>query len=1621
MTASAQNFLATFGRLAQNTKEKGYLFERLVKAWLQNAPEHRHEFAQVELWGDWAARRNMDRRDVGIDLVARTYDGEHCAIQCKFFDPRRKLEKANIDSFFTAAGQTWGGVEFTSLKIVSTTPHWSEHAEKALARRPKVKCTRVDFADELSAANIDWNAVNAVLPYDIPAAIEPEQTAIPVHDRLDVAQINLEKLLAKIVPVATGPAGRKTPHSYQEDAINDVVAGFKNADRGKLVMACGTGKTFVSLKVAEEMVAEGGSVLFLVPSIALLSQTLREWSAQSARPLRNFAVCSDAKAGRDEEDIQVYDLAIPATTNAKKLADKLAQKDPERTSIVFSTYHSLDVVAEAQGAGAPKFDLIICDEAHRTTGVEGGGKKQSYFTKVHDPEYLRGRKRLYMTATPRIYSDSAKKRAKEQDVDVFSMDSPKEYGGEFHRLDFSTAVSMGCLSDYKVLILAVDEEHVSKAMQAEFASNGELNLSDAVKIVGCWKGLAKEIKNAEEGGITGAAPMRRAVAFAQTIKASQHITDHFNKVVREYTDRDPDALDCAVRHVDGAQNALVRNQALQWLRQGPPQDNGCHVLSNVRCLSEGVDVPALDAVMFLNPRESQVEIVQSVGRVMRKAKGKNYGYIILPIGISANLSSEEALDDNKKYRVVWQVLQALRAHDDRFNAEINKIELNKKKDGQIKVIGVGPNGKDAGEGGLTGLSEIIPEDFAELRGAIYAKMVLKCGERRYWETWARDVADIAARSITRIQTMVEQGEEHRKSFGEFLAGLRQNLNPAVSEMDAIEMLAQHMITRPVFNALFADSDFVSENPVSKAMSDMLELLDEQNFARETGGLERFYQSVARRAEGIDNNAGRQKIIVELYDKFFRTAFPKMAESLGIVYTPVEVVDFIINSAEHLMQKEFGRGLTAKDVHILDPFTGTGTFITRLLQSGAIADADLPRKYAGEIHANEIVLLAYYIAAVNIEQAYQARRPAGGAYAPFEGIALTDTFQINERSDGKHDIINKIFPINSERVERQKNAPIRVVFGNPPYSVGQKSENDANKNLKYKKLDGRIGATYVAHSNAKLKRNLYDSYIRAIRWSSDRIGEEGIVAFITNSSYIDSNAMDGLRKCLCDDFSAVHCVNLRGNIRANMQNKSAGEGGNIFGKTMVGASLLFLVKKPKQAAAKSVHYYDIGDNLSRQEKLDILTRLGNIAKIDWKTIVPNARFDWINQRDPEFQTYLPMGDPVNKQKKGAAESVFLLYGNGLMTSRDAWVYNFSEEKLSEKMQSMIAFYNSEVARYKSASGSTSADAFVDNDPQKISWDRTLKKYLSKKETAAFSVKNIRKCIHRPFVLQWVYFSKTFISERYRQPSFFPDAATKNLTICVSGVGAGKKFSALMVDTVSDFETVTKNQCFPRYRYENASGKNADILGESGGLRRVDNIPAATVRLFQSHYQNTDINGDAIFCYVYGVLHSAQYKSRFAADLRKSLPRIPYAKTFADFRAFSEAGKKLADLHVNYETAESYPLLVREQNATGESDDYFKVRKMVYAGGRNPDKSIIQYNDNITLEDIPPDAHEYIVNGKSALDWILDRYQKKTDQKTTITNDPNDWSDDPRYIIDLICKVVTVSVETVKIVRALPELP
>lgn len=1006
--------------LNKNTSEQGTWFENFMKYVFLTSPVYQELYEKVWTWTEFPY--NGGRHDFGIDLVAKIRDmDEYVAIQCKFYDEEYSVSKSDVDTFLTASGKPFYikgvPVRYSGRIIVSTTDRWTSTANDIIEGQiPAV--TRIRLKD-LKEIGIDWDSVS------------------------------LEN------PASMKQSDKKIMRPHQKEAIAKVLEGFETADRGKLIMACGTGKTFTALKIVEAITQGNGNVLFLVPSISLLNQTLLEWTKECIYNYQVYAICSDPKVTKSKAETvdTLADTIVPATTDVESLVEGYTNlwnvSEKKTLRFFFSTYQSIDVISEFEKITGLEFDITVCDEAHRTTGVTLAGEDESSFVKVHNNDIIRTKKRLYMTATPRIYADESKQKAANNSALLCSMDDEAVYGKDFYVLGFADSVSMGLLSDYKVIVLAVDEGYVSKTLQNLLTnSDSELTLDDSVKILGCLNGLSKKTLYDNEQDYFENDPykMKRAVAFCSDIKSSKKFVQLFGEIQDEIKlyGADQDLVTVELQHVDGTQNALYRKECIDWLKEDT-SENVCRILSNARCLSEGIDVPALDAVMFLNPKNSIVDIIQSVGRVMRKAEGKNFGYIILPIGIPAGVEPEEALGDNKKYKIVWDVLQALRAHDDRFNNTINKIELNRKKPANIQIIGVTGKGEGTDNETQEKYSQLTMkfDELQKWKESIYAKIVKKCGTRKYWETWAKDIADIANRHIAEIELLIERPEISGK-FNEFLSALQSNLNSSIEKDDAIEMLAEHMITKPVFDALFDNYEFIKSNPVSIIMQDMLDVLDEKALDKEQETLNKFYLSVQERAKGIDNSEGKQKIVIELYEQFFKNALPKQVAKLGIVYTPIQVVNFILKSVEYVLQERFGTSISEKGVHILDPFTGTGTFIVQLLRSGIITKGDLLYKYCNEIHANEIVLLAYYIAAVNIEETFHDIMDAT-EYIPFEGIVLTDTFALSENIDEESgEVLSRdslLFHQNSERATKQLETDITVIVGNPPYSVGQKSGND----------------------------------------------------------------------------------------------------------------------------------------------------------------------------------------------------------------------------------------------------------------------------------------------------------------------------------------------------------------------------------------------------------------------------------------------------------------------------------------------------------------------------------------------------------------------------------------------------
>lgn len=1626
-----KDILARFRNESVTEHDKGAKFEKLIKRWFLTEPKYANVLDKVWLWEEFPGKKSMGGVDLGIDLVAKTDEGKYWAIQCKCYKDDAVISKKMVDSFIANANRQFVDDEmhtnrFDKLFWVSTNSHWGKNAQES-TKHQAIQFVPI-YTNELQYSSVNWKEL-----------VEGKQ--------------GKEALLAG-----------KTMRPHQIEALTKAHEYFENHDRGKMIMACGTGKTYTSLKIVVNETKGNGLVLYMVPSIALLSQGLKSWTEDSQYKLKPVCICSDASASQyaDDDENNLLDMSFPASTNVDTIVKQLKfYQEKGDFIVVFSTYQSIDVVSKAQtkllretDGKFGKFDYIVCDEAHRTTGAKSKDNSESHFTKIHDNEFIQGAKRLYMTATPRYYKDSVKKNAEEKDFILWSMDDESIYGKEFYRIGFGKAVSLGLLTDYKVLVLTVSEDELSDELKAGIKKDTELNADDYTKLVGCVNGLSKRIKG-DNGATIQEDPskMHRAVVFCSSINRGKRSTggicstefaEEFPKIAKLYKndvqeEEKQQVVDVEVQHIDGTMNAQLRADKLEWLKEETGDDNKCRILSNVRCLSEGVDVPALDAVIFASARDSQVDVVQSVGRVMRSFHGKKFGYIIVPVVLPPGANPDDILGkESHRFNVVWDILNALRAHDDEFNATVNKINLNKNKPSKV-VIGTipghtfamrndgGVSGHDAdGENVNTQLSqeEIAKQleiKFGPLQDGIYAKLVEKVGDRLYWENWAKKVGDIAQKFIYRINELIKSGKA-AKEFDAFLKGLQQNINPSVDEEQAIEMIAQHMITRPVFDALFEKYRFVENNAVSRSMQKMLDLLEKEELDRDTEALANFYEDVRKNVGDIDNLEGKQSIIKTLYEKFFKGAFPKTVDKLGIVYTPVECVDFIIRSVNDILKSDFGCTLSDENVNILDPFVGTGTFITRLLQSGLIKPEDLERKYRQEIFCNEIVLLAYYIADVNIESVFH-ELVNRDKYLSYDGICLTDTFQISEHEEGKID--NSWFPENSANVDKLKRLPIQVIIGNPPYSVGQKSANDNAQNQAYEHLDLRITETYVAQSEAGLNKSTYDLYIKAFRWASDKLAsnkEGGVIGFISNGAWLDGNANDGFRKCLEKEFSKIYVLNLRGNARTSGEIRRK-EGGGVFDDgSRTPISITILVKKPNQLqdTKATIYYHDIGDYLTREQKLSMVKKFKSIQgkTLDWTVLSPNEHGDWISMRNEGFNEFIPLAP----EKKFVLNSnaMFLTYSLGIATNKDVFLYNSSKNQLVSKLNQMVDFYNSERNAKKHDSNYK-----VKYDSTKIVWTDMFLKSLNNNIPFQVHKELVTESMYRPFFKQYFSYQKELIQRTYQQEKLFPTTETKNYLIALSGISASKPFTSLIVDNIPCLDMVEKGQCFPLYWYEKRETLQLSLFDEEPQAEYVrrDGISNWILNEVRSRLKIKSIDKEMIFYYIYGFLHSPEYRSTFEADLKKSLPRIPIIEDVDAFNDFYQAGKALAKLHLGYENIPAYKGLEIEDTYHGKDvyERYAVSPKMRFP--KKDKKDTIIFNDYITIRHIPAEAYDYIVNGKSAVEWLMERYAITIDKKSGIKNDPNDWSrehDNPSYIFDLVCSIVNVSVKTMEIVHKLPKL-
>ena len=869
------------------------------------------------------------------------------------------------------------------------------------------------------------------------------------------------------------------------------------------------------------------------------------------------------------------------------------------------------------------------------------------------------------------------------------------------------------------------------------------------------------------------------------------------------------------------------------------------------------------------------------------------------------------------------------------------------------------------------------------------------------DNWHTAVADFRAHVpalASKLKELIDKQHQadsaFQNAFADFYQICRTSINPDLSQDAVEEMLIQHILTERIFRTVFNRSDFTSRNIIASEIEKVSTALMRHAVSRDVflEPLDRFYSTLVQAATLCKDFSQKQHFLNTFYEQFFQGFSADVADTHGIVYTPQPIVDFMVNSVEHILNTEFDRSLSDTGVHLIDPFVGTGNFIVRLMQD--IQGSTLAEKYKNELHCNEVMLLSYYIAGLNIEQEFFQRT---GTYLPFEGLALADTFELLEERQ------TQLFTReNTERVEKQNAADMFVVIGNPPYNAGQANENDNNKNRKYLEIDTLIRETYAADSKATNKNALYDPYVKAILWALERIGEEGVVAFVTNNGFLDGRAFDGMRKHLAADCDAIYILDLGGNARKGLKIADA----NVFG-IRVGVSInLFVKTNQNTSKMPRLFYYRTDEMWNKKQKFDFLNECQHVGTIEWKPLQPDARHTWLTEGlHAEFDTFIPMGTKQAKAAKGeTTDVIFKTYSCGVVTTRDAWVYNFNRKALTENVQGMVDTYNAEVDRWKRRRDEKgNLDDFVLSDEKKIKWSSTLKQKLKGGQTAEFAETKIRQSLYRPFTKLNLFFDRVLNQSVHVFPSIFPTPETEkeNRAICVN-MTQEKPFTSLIADCIPDAVMTggfgSPTQCFPFYTYNEDS------------TNRQENITEWALAAFRTHYGDDTISKWDIFHYTYGLLHHPTYRERYQANLKRDLPHIPFAE---DFWGLANAGAALAELHLNYESCPKYDKL-RYIETPGMPIEW-RVKKMKIS----KDKTQLRYNDFLTLAGIPAEAYEYRLGNRSAVEWAVDQYRVKVDKRSGIVNDPN-RADEPRYIVELIGRVMNVSLKTVEIVKNLPAL-
>ena len=1650
-------------------RNRGTIFERAMQIYLCKEPIQAERFSKVLTWAEWVDYYcdkyskfpyPSKHNDIGIDLVAIKKDNTYTAIQCKFRGSDEKLYKSDLDSFFATVNSDKGKKYFNEKILIDTGFSYSTHLQNLIADNHD--CIAIGLA-KINESKIDW------------------------AKWFETNEVVLKKNFE--------------PFPYQKEAIKAVVNGFNSIDeagntttRGKLIMACGTGKTFVSLKITEQLIQNQGLVLFLVPSLALIDQTVKTWTHNATNPTKKIVVCSASdtaqKYDSKEDNLMTpaSDLYVPLTSEPVEIAKSVNAWSRKQVVVIFSTYHSLKQIETAQKEyQLPEFDLIICDEAHRTSTNPDPKKKGSFFTAIHKNSYVSGKKRLYMTATPKIYVEQVKKDAEKLEVALFSMDDEIWFGKKFYEYSFAKAIRDEKLTDYRIVLAAFDLNDYKKVTQS-FASNlkikeylldrfkknkeseknkkikqvKQLCEEDFYKLIAVYKQFCKiGATNDQYTSIDDPGPMKKVMGFISSVNLSEDVKDLFPQIVHEYQKDAPasekdNLIELKVDHISGKTASAERANILNDLDN--IVDNTCKMITNVNCLSEGVDVPSLDGVVFLQPRQSQINIIQCIGRVLRTAPGKKWGYILIPIFVPPGRKPEDVLHENKEYKRITRVINTLRSIDEDFNTEIQNLSLNPNGKIPEKIIGIGSNNDqniNNNEDVTQNKTLNLIWDNDDFSKAIKAVLIRQTVDSDHWEDWVDDVATKAKKNRGKIKSLINSKSDIKDKFNQLKAEMQNNIHTSIKSDDVVDMVNQHFITEPIFNALFENSGALTNNVIANSLNEFITKLKTHGITlNDDSAYQDFYNAIKRKVSSTgEDPKARQNLLHKIYENFFTKAFPRDVAKLGLVYTPTEVINFMLHSVDYLLQTELNTKLENDNVSIIDPFTGTGSYLTQLINATKpngeylISDEKLQHKYQHEIFANEIMLLPYYIASVNIAHAFYTRT---NEHLPFNGICLTDTFAAYEdtykhqKNEYRSQILNpnllaSSLTANYNRLQVQKSAQIKVIIGNPPYS-GTSDANQDNANETYKNLEAVIKKTYNETSSSTSNVVLKNSYVKAIKWAELRLQDvdQGIIAFITPNSFLKAVSCDGMRHDLSAKFASIYIFDCKGDNRLKIRSGSTDQGGPIFAGKTVSATMTFFIKNKFAAKQGQIYYYTFSEILKTSDKLKRLEQLNSFKSIalNLKHSEIDANHDWINQDKTNFTNqayFLPLRQKIIGSKaKGTYKELFTNFifnhsSCGVSSSRNFWCSNFSKTDLADNMQKTINYYNQKrkaYQAYRHNSGKKTVRAWLDkdNDSKKIAWSKGLQNNLNKNQLIKYNPNNIIYVFMRPFSTMQFYFDNYLNESRYQLPYIFKEQ-DQVLGMMISSQNHSACLSALATNKIMDYDFIDKCIYFP-LKYK-TSLQNTELV-QNNNSQTIEVINDNAIALFQ--YPNYSVTKEMLFYYIYGIFNQKAYSLTFKNAITKQLPRVPKVRDITTFKKFVTIGKQLADLHVNFETYLMWETPAYDPNIDYRTEDFIignidKNGKKTGGITISNDYSTITYNDKFILRDIPPQAWNYKLMNKSIIELFINKHKIKTDKKSVITHDPNDYGKEignPRYLLETLLRVINIALKTDELKNQLPDV-